>query len=509
LIFKSLTTRVILLSISLLAFGISAFTFLNLKKEQTQLINSARESTEILLNTIEGSIYNSMRIGNTEDTQVILEMVGRSHKLMAVRIFHPHGIVLKSSLPAEVGKAVDNDDYQLYINNQSEGIFTSGPQGEVLKMLKPIYNDQPCHTCHGFKTKIIGVLNVNYSLVETRKRMIEATQLFIFSTIAIIIFLSASISMVMVKFVRRPLKQIVANMAKVEEGDLSIRMGQGGEDEVGQLITSFNSMVDRLDTAKKELDQLHFQQMERADRLASVGEMAAGIAHEIKNPLTGIAAAITIIRDDFQPSDPRKEIINEMLEQIKRLDKTVNDLLFFGKPTLPEPAWVDINSVLKKTLLFAAQHRGGKNVEKRLELAEGLPPVYVDSKQIQQVFLNLILNALQAMRDGGILTITSATFERGGEKWVRASVADNGPGIPSPILEKIFTPFFTTKAQGTGLGLAICHKLIAQHGGDITVRSEDGQGTVFTVDLKASDMTADEPGPPDVPGASGIDKENA
>jgi signal transduction histidine kinase len=490
LIFKSLTTRVIIITTSLLAFGISAFTLLNLKKEQTQLISSARESTEILLNTIEGSIFNSMRIGNTEDTQVILEMVGRSHKLMAVRIFHPHGIVLKSSLPAEVGKAVDNDDYQLFINNQKEGIFTGGPQGEVLKMLKPIYNDQPCHTCHGFKTKIIGVLNVNYSLTETRKRMIEAAKLFIISTIAIILFLSVNISLIMLKFVRKPLNLIVENMAKVEQGDLSIRMESTSQDEVGRLITSFNSMVDRLDTAKNELDQFHFQQMERADRLASVGEMAAGIAHEIKNPLTGIAAAITIIKDDFSASDPRTEIINEILEQIKRLDKTVNDLLFFGKPTLPEPDYVGVNTILNKTLIFASQHRGGKNVEKRLELDDDLPPVFVDSKQIQQVFLNLILNAFQAMRDGGVLTITSSLVEKSGEKWVQVSIADTGPGIPSPILEKIFTPFFTTKAQGTGLGLAICHKLISQHGGIIIVNSEDGKGTVFTVELKA----CDEPG---------------
>ena len=485
MIFKSLTTRVIVISITLLTFGISAFTFLNLQKEQTQLINSARESTEILLNTIEGSIYNSMRIGNTEDTQTILEMVGSGHKLLSVRIFHPHGVVLKSSRPAEVGKAVDSEDYQLYINNKREGIFTGGPQGETLKMLKPIYNDVPCYPCHGNKTKVIGVLNINYSLLETRKLMMEATNIFIISTVAIIIFLSAAISLVMLKFVRKPLNLIVGNMAKVEKGDLSVRMKATGKDEVGRLIVSFNSMVDRLDTAKKELDQFHFQQMERADRLASVGEMAAGIAHEIKNPLTGIAAAMTIIKEDFPPSDPRTEIVNEILEQIKRLDKTVNDLLFFGKPTQPEPTCINVNTILKKTLMFASQHRGGKNVEKRLELNEDLPPIYVDPKQIQQVFLNLILNALQAMREGGILTITSAPLEKEGEKWVRVSIADTGPGIPAQILGKIFTPFFTTKAQGTGLGLAICHKLISQHGGILSVDSEDGKGTVFSVELKA------------------------
>jgi two-component system, NtrC family, sensor kinase len=491
LVFKSLTTRVIFISISLLAFGISAFAFLNLRREQMQLINSARESTDLLLHTIERSIYNSMRIGNTEDTQIILEMVGQNYKLLGVRIFHPHGIVLKSSRPDEVGKPVADNAYQLFINNKHEGIFTLAGQGEVLKMQKPIYNDEPCFICHGRKTRIIGVLDVNYSLVETRKRVVEATKLFVFSTIAIILFLSASISLVMLKFVRKPLDRISENMARVEQGDLSVRLNPAGADEVSRLMASFDSMVDKLDTAKKELDLFHFQQMERADRLASVGEMAAGIAHEIKNPLTGIAAAITIIKDDFEPADPRTEIVNEVLEQIKRLDKTVNDLLFFGKPTQPEPTHTDLNSVVKKTLMFASQHRGGRNIEKRLELAENLPPVYIDPKQIQQVFLNLILNALQAMQQGGVLTVRTALVESEGGEWARVTISDTGPGIPAQLLSKIFTPFFTTKAQGTGLGLAICHKLITQHEGKISVVSADGHGTEFTVDLPLAELTVE------------------
>ena len=488
MIFKSLTSRVIVISISLLAFGISVFALLNLKRERTQLINSARESTDLLLQTIERSIYNSMRIGNTDDTQIILEMVGQNQKLRGVRIFHPHGVVLKSSNPAEVGKPVDDSDYQLYINNRKEGVTEVAAQGEVLRMLKPIYNDEQCHICHGHKTKVIGVLNINYSLAETRKRMVEVTKLFILSTIATIAFLSVTISLVMFRFVKTPLLLLTDGMARVEQGDLSVRMNPQTKDEVGRLTVSFNSMIERLDTTKRELDQLHFQQMERADRLASVGEMAAGIAHEIKNPLTGIASAITIINDDFLPADPRKEILNEVLEQIKRLDKTVNDLLFFGKPTQPEPTFTDINAALKKTLMFAAQHRGGKgrHIEKILELQEDLPPVYVDPKQIQQVFLNLILNAIQAMQEGGTLTVRSCTAGRDDQERVQVDIADTGPGIPTQILEKIFTPFFTTKAQGTGLGLAICHKLITQQGGVIRVASEDGRGTVFTIELPAS-----------------------
>ncbi|HEY5974186.1 MAG TPA: ATP-binding protein [Geobacteraceae bacterium] len=488
MIFKSLTSRVIVLSVSLLSFGISGFAMLNLQRERSQLVNSARESTDLLLQTIERSIYNSMRIGNTEDTQIILEMVGQNQKLLGVRIFHPHGIVLKSSQPAEVGKPVGNDDYQLYINNRKEGVTDLAGQGQVLRMFKPIYNDEQCHTCHGSKAKVIGVLNINYSLAETRKRMMQVTLLFAVSTIATIAFLALSISLVMFKFVKNPLNLLIESMAKVEQGDLSVRMEPLAKDEVGRLTCSFNSMIERLDTTKKELDQFHFHQMERADRLASVGEMAAGIAHEIKNPLTGIASAITIINEDFVPADPRKEILCEVLEQVKRLDKTVNDLLFFGKPTQPEPTYTDVNAALKKTLLFAAQHRGGKasHIEKVLELQDALPPVYVDQKQIQQVFLNLILNAIQAMQEGGTLTVRSYAATHDNCQWVGVDIADTGPGIPSQILEKIFTPFFTTKAQGTGLGLAICHKLITQQGGVIRVASEDGHGTIFTIELPAN-----------------------
>jgi len=488
LIFKSLTSKVIVMSIGLLAFGISLFAMLNLKRERAQLITSAREGSDLLLQTIERSIYNSMRIGNTEETQTILEMVAQSQKLIGVRIFHPHGVVLKSSRPSEIGKPVETEDYQLYLNNRYEGITYADQHGEVLRMIKPIYNTEQCHACHGHKTKVIGVLNVNYSLAETKRRMLEVTKLFFLSTIATIVFLSAAIAFVMFRLVRSPLNRIMDSMARVEEGDLSVRIIHGAKDEVGRLARSFNSMTERLQVAKKELDIYHFNQMERADRLASIGEMAAGIAHEIKNPLTGIASAITIINDDYPPSDPRKEILGEVLEQVKRLDKAVNDLLFFGKPTHPEPTCTDLNGVLRKTILFASQHRGSKGgrIEKVLNLQEDLPPVYVDPKQMQQVFLNLILNAIQAMKEGGVLTIDTAVVELDSGRRVRVSIGDTGPGIPEQILGKIFTPFFTTKAQGTGLGLAICQKLVEQQGGIIGVKSEDGKGTIFHIDLPAT-----------------------
>ncbi|BCS54885.1 PAS domain-containing sensor histidine kinase [Geobacter sp. SVR] len=490
--FKSLTTRIIATTITLLICGIYTYTFFNVRYQQSQFIEMARESTELLLHTVESSIYNTMHLGNVQNVGSILALVGQHNQLVGVRIFHPHGIILRSANSAEVGRTVNVNDYNLYQSTKNYGIFDLAPHGEVLSMVKPIYNEPACHACHGNKARVIGILNINYSLNRTKMQMLASSRIFIFSSIAITAFLAVTISLILLKFVKRPLVSIIDNMSRVEQGDLSVRIEYRGRDEIGRLIKSFNSMVDRLDAAKHELEQMHFQQLERADRLASIGEMAAGIAHEIKNPLAGISAAISIIKDDLEGADPRAEILGEVLQQVQRLDKTVNDLLFFGKPSMPEFACIDLNSIISKTLNFASQHRSVANFEKRLILAPDLPPVYADAKQMQQVFLNIILNAVQAMPEGGTLTISTSRSTSQTRDLVKVEVADTGSGIPPQILEKIFTPFFTTKAQGTGLGLAICCKLVHLHNGEISVRSDDMHGTVFVIELPACSIETHE-----------------
>lgn len=481
--FRSLITRVIATTISLLVAGIFIYTIFNVRQQQEMLIDTARESTELLLHTVESSIYNTMHLGNVQDVGTILSMVGQHNQLLGVRIFHPHGVILRSSIPSEVGKSVNADDFNIYQSPKNYSIFSLPPHGEVLSMVKPIYNEAACRACHGSKSRVIGVLNINYSLNRTKMQMLQASRIFVISSIAITIFLAITISFLLLRFVKNPLDNVVNTMLKVEKGDFAVRIAYRGNDEIGRLIQSFNSMVDRLDTAQKELEQLHFQQLERADRLASIGEMAAGIAHEIKNPLAGISAAVTIIKDDMSLDDPRGGILGEVVDQVKRLDKTVNDLLFFGKPSLPELSCVDINSILTTTLKFASQHRGGINIDRCINLQPDLPPVYADDKQMQQVFLNIILNAYQAMTSGGVLGVTSSLSIHNATEYVRVDISDTGSGIPPQILGKIFTPFYTTKAQGTGLGLPICNKLVKLHNGNISVVSNDKTGTVFTVEL--------------------------
>lgn len=482
--FKSLIIRVILLNILLMAIGIGLFALVNARREQTHLLESSLANAELLLSTIEKSIYTAMRNGNSAEVQTILEMVGHSRQLVGVRIFHPDGIVLKSANPREIGKRVNSFDLGLFQRDRTDGISRFGER-ETLSLVRPIVTDERCYLCHGVGRRVVGILNINLDLSENTQQLNESSSDAFISMLVMIAFFSAGISFILLRFVRQPIQEMAQKMSKVESGDLSVRLEPRNSDEVGRLMRSFNSMVDNLENAKQELEQYHYQQMERADRLASVGEMATGIAHEIKNPLTCISSAISVLADDFDEQDPRREIIAKVLEQIGRLDKTAADLLFFGKPGKPEFTFVDVNELLKKTFFFVSQHPEARNIHRAHELTRDLPPVWVDEKQIQQVFFNIIINAVQAMKNGGTLSIQTDLTERNGIDYVRITIQDTGAGIPPEDLEKIFVPFFTTKTQGTGLGLPICRQLLEQHGGIIEVTSQINSGTTFFILLPA------------------------
>jgi signal transduction histidine kinase len=470
--FKSLIGRIVILSFLLFMVAIGSVTLFHIRREHTPVIERA--------------INSSMSTGNTRDVQTILEMVGSDQRLAGVRIFHPDGRVLKSSEPHEIGRRVNPHDLATFLQGQRHDVFRDPGGNEVMGVVKPIYTEQRCTPCHGAGRRVIGVLNLDLSLAEMEAQLLETSQLFGLTMLTIVLLLTGGISLIFHRFVRQPLQTMSTRMAQVEEGDLSVRLEPQSNDEVSSLMVSFNSMVDRLSLANDELQQFHYQQMERADRLASVGEMSAGIAHEIKNPLAGIKGAITVLADDFAEEDPRREVVDKVLEQISRLDKAATDLLFFGRPGKPSLDFVDTNDLLKKTMFFIGQHPEAKNVHQTKEFTRNLPPVWVDGKQLQQVFFNIILNAIQAMKEGGTLLLQTDLVGEQGEQTVRVMIGDSGPGIKPEDLERIYTPFFTTKTQGTGLGLAICRQLIEQQGGTIEIRSRLGEGTRAVIDLPVS-----------------------
>ena len=223
------------------------------------------------------------------------------------------------------------------------------------------------------------------------------------------------------------------------------------------------------------------EQLRRADRLTALGELAAGMAHEFRNPLGSIRGTAEILQDGIDPADPRAEFARILVKEVDRLNRVVQDFLDFARPASAEERCsecIDVNEALREILLLTQQPASKSGVDVRLD-AGGLPLLSGHREQLKQAFLNLILNALQAMPAGGSLTVTTAVEEAD----VRIDFADTGQGIAPADLPRIFNPFFTTRRDGTGLGLAITHRIVQGHGGRIDVASRVGEGTTITLRL--------------------------
>jgi len=276
----------------------------------------------------------------------------------------------------------------------------------------------------------------------------------------------------------------VLAMRRAEGGDLSARVRQPGRNELGSLGRSLNSMIEKLDATQHEIERFHTEQLIRAERLASIGELAASVAHEIKNPLAGISGAVQVLADDFPAEDPRRDVADQILHQCNRMDKTIRDLLNYAQPLHSEPSPVDVNEILERAAFMALPNPVRSGVRVCREFATGLPRAMADGKHLEQAFLNLVLNAVQAMPQGGDLTLRTALREPAtadADRLIEVEIQDTGGGIPAAIREKIFSPFYTTRTHGTGLGLSITRKIIEQSGGSVNFKSDPGRGTTFRV----------------------------
>ncbi|MBI5527426.1 MAG: HAMP domain-containing protein [Deltaproteobacteria bacterium] len=312
------------------------------------------------------------------------------------------------------------------------------------------------------------------------QREIESTK----TTVIILLFVVPVVALVLMFVLARgitgPVNSLVAATRRLKGGDLDYRVS-GLRDEFGELAGAFNEMAASL--------REQFQKMGRAEQMAVLGEMAAGLAHEIKNPLAGIKVSIDVLsmQPHFAAGD--KEVLERVGAEIRRLEALMKGLLNFAKPPKPQFSAVALNDLLRLTLALALKHpafkeRDGRRIEVKEDLAGYVPPVNADAAQLQQAFLNVILNAAEAMPEGGTLGVATSYPSEGGD--VVVSVADTGRGVDPLVREKLFQPFVTTKAKGTGLGLAITKRLVEQQGGKIAVESRPEGGTTFLIRLPAS-----------------------
>ncbi len=285
---------------------------------------------------------------------------------------------------------------------------------------------------------------------------------------------------VLTYMVQRPMVELQQKIAQLGSGNLSVSVGFAHRnDEIGDLGRNFNHMVEQLRENRNEIERLHRTQMSRAEHMATLGEMATGLAHEIRNPLAGIAGVIEIIGRDLPTTSPARSVVKDVRQEIARINRIVTDLLQTARPHPPKVRKSDLNTTVEHAVMLGRQQALSKSTEITLRKDPSLPEVEHDSDQIHQVLLNLLLNALQAIDVNGKIAVT---VELQGKNAV-IEVADNGRGIASNHLPNIFRPFYTTKGDGTGLGLSLARRIVEDHQGRIEVTSTVGKGTTFAVVL--------------------------
>ena len=308
--------------------------------------------------------------------------------------------------------------------------------------------------------------------------------------------------------ITRPLAAMVEATDKIARGDLEHRVNAEGRDEIGLLAQSFNRMTEDLHAAREDLTQwgrtlerrvedrtqqlrLTRDQLIQSEKLASLGQMAAGVAHEINNPLTSILLNTHLLLENHGEAGEERESLTLIAEEAARCAKIVSGLLDFARQTPAQETPADVNDIIDRTVQLHEMQASVRNIRIEKQLDRSLPAVDLDKNKIQQVFSNLTMNAREAMPEGGTLTISSR-LSRDGE-FLEIAFSDTGVGIREENLPKLFDPFFTTKSFGTGLGLAVSYGIILQRGGTIEVQSEVGRGSVFTVRIPLVDKSDENP----------------
>ncbi len=290
----------------------------------------------------------------------------------------------------------------------------------------------------------------------------------------------AVLIVVLAHFIQRPMIELQEKIAEVSEGNLNVAVSfSRRNDEIGDLGRNFNHMLQQLREGREEIERLHRTQMSRAEHLATLGELASGLAHEIRNPLAGIAGVIEIVGRDLPTSSPARSVINDIRQEIAQINRAVTELVEMARPRPPQIRSSDLNTTVEHAVMMARQQALSRPIKIEFVKSLNLPEVDHDSIQIHRVLLNLLLNAVQAIDNEGIIHVETAP--QGGSAMI--VVSDTGRGIPPENLPNIFRAFYTTKGNGTGLGLSLARRLVEEHHGRIEVSSVVGKGSKFMVFL--------------------------
>ncbi len=489
-----------------------------------QLFSGAADHVTQLSEVITKSTRYAMLQNQPTYVDRIIHDVASQGGIDKVRIFSKDGRIINSTYAEEIGKTLDRKAEECNLchandappSRDSKRTWTfAGLNGQrLLGSMELIRNEPSCYeaACHHHSkdTPILGILGIVYSLDEIeRTTRAKAISIAGFS-FAFVVVASFAVGLFVHRLVYRPLRDLEEGAGRLAEGNLDQPIPVRSDDEFGELARSFNDMTTALRGSRAELrdwghtleqrverrtEQLRRAQAEaaRGEKLASVGQLASGVAHELNNPLTGILTFSSLLRQKLPDGSQDAEDVDLVIRETKRCAGIIKRLLDFARDKPPEKKFADLNQVIEDTVRIVERQAHVRDIEIALDLDRTLPPIWADADQIKQVVMNMLINAQHAIEDKGTITVRSCRAleakraEPGAEPvpMVEFAVIDTGCGIPEKNLRRIFDPFFTSKevGQGTGLGLSVSHGIVQAHGGLIEVESKVGEGSTFRVYL--------------------------
>ncbi len=498
-----------MLSITVIVIIVAAVSGLvNIKTEENQLLNTMVLGADQLSKGITSATWHAMLDDNRQAAYEVMQTIAAKQGIDRIRMFNSGGQMMFSTRRDEPrgGSPAGLDA------NQNLRI-TEGPAGHRrLEMRTPIFNEPSCSqaACHAHPktTRVLGMLDLQLSLESVDHEVASMKYRVLLVTGVEIALISLFIIFFTRRFLGRPIERLIGGIKGVSEMDLDTPIGvEHSSEELDELARSFDTMRERLRSAVAELNQFtqnleikveeRTRQLQAAqkkllhtDRLASLGTLSASVAHEINNPISGVLNLSMLLqrmlKADGVPPERLEEFrkyLGQITNETARVGRIVSDLLAFSRRSKPQRAPADLNKVVRTTLSLVQHKMKLSNVEVTATLAEDVPAIQCDSSQMQQVVLNLLLNAAEATQSKPERRV-AVTTERAADG-VLLAVSDNGEGIPPENQAKIFDPFFTTKSEGkgVGLGLAVSYGIIQAHGGEIEVKSKVGEGTTFTIAL--------------------------